>query len=102
MIVKASLIFLLPLLLNSGSQAKAKECLPPDLENGIVEAEEGEFGSFLVVKFRCHPGYTLSGSPTTKCRNGVWGSAKPICSVSGCDQNALPTLENGRLMRIKG
>ena len=84
------------------SLAKSGQCHPPQLDNGVVEAEEGDAGNFFKGEFRCNPGFTLSGPTMLKCRNGVWSGNKPVCSVSGCDPKNLPNFVNGRRLRVKG
>ena len=81
--------------------AEQGKCHPPQLDNGVVEAEEGAGGNFFKGEFRCNPGFTLSGPTTLKCRNGVWSGSMPVCSVSGCDPNKLPTIVNGRRIKVK-
>ena len=81
--------------------AEQGKCHPPQLDNGVVEAEEGAGGNFFKGEFRCNPGFTLSGPTTLKCRNGVWSGSMPVCSVSGCDPNKLPTIGNGRRIKVK-
>jgi len=80
--------------------AQAEQCFPPQLDNGVVESNGGDF--FLTAVFQCDDGYTLSGPSLLKCRNGIWSGVTPVCSVSGCDPNKLPAFVNGRRLRVKG
>jgi len=82
------------------TSAQANQCYPPELDNGVVESNGGDF--FLTAGFQCNDGYSLSGPSLLKCRNGIWSGVTPVCSVSGCDPNKLPTFDNGRRLRVKG
>ena len=82
------------------TSAQAGQCYPPELDNGVVESNGGDF--FLTAGFQCNDGYSLSGPSLLKCRNGIWSGVTPVCSVSGCDPNKLPTFDNGRRLRVKG
>jgi len=87
-------------VLLSPTFAQAEQCYPPELDNGVVESNGGDF--FLTAVFQCDDGYTLSGPSLLKCRNGIWSGVTPVCSVSGCDPNKLPTFVNGRRLKVKG
>ena len=61
----------------------ARRCFTPTLENGWVEAEENMRGDSFVGKFRCQPGFVLSGATTVKCRQGRWSVRPdnfPLCA----------------------
>ena len=76
-----SLLLCLSVLTYTGSaQEVSAQCQPPRLDNGVVEAEEGDNGNFFSGKFRCNPGYTLSGPSWLKCRNGMWSGSEPVCT----------------------
>eukprot|EP00092_Neocalanus_flemingeri_P030516 GFUD01033132.1.p1 GENE.GFUD01033132.1~~GFUD01033132.1.p1 ORF type:complete len:1173 (+),score=394.18 GFUD01033132.1:178-3696(+) len=97
----------LPLLLclsvqSQGYAQSTGQCQPPRLDNGVVEAEEGDQGNFFNAKFRCNPGFTLSGPDQLKCRSGKWSGNKPVCTVSGCDPADLPRFVNGKRVKVKG
>ncbi|XP_035484823.2 uncharacterized protein si:dkey-163f14.6 [Scophthalmus maximus] len=40
--------------------------------------------SGLLVIFRCHPGFKLSGYKTNSCVSGQWSRDPPVCVGSGC------------------
>ena len=84
------------------SLAESGQCHPPQLDNGVVEAEEGDAGNFFKGEFRCNPGFTLSGPTMLKCRNGVWSGTKLVCSVSGCDPKNLPNFVNWKEAKGQG
>eukprot|EP00092_Neocalanus_flemingeri_P040707 GFUD01044319.1.p1 GENE.GFUD01044319.1~~GFUD01044319.1.p1 ORF type:complete len:1150 (+),score=384.42 GFUD01044319.1:158-3607(+) len=97
----------LPLLLclsvqSQGYAQSTGQCQPPRLDNGVVEAEEGDQGNFFNAKFRCNPGFTISGPDQLKCRSGKWSGNKPVCTVSGCDPADLPRFVNGKRVKVKG
>eukprot|EP00092_Neocalanus_flemingeri_P038639 GFUD01042069.1.p1 GENE.GFUD01042069.1~~GFUD01042069.1.p1 ORF type:complete len:990 (-),score=267.58 GFUD01042069.1:133-3102(-) len=79
--------------------AKEGRCFTPTLENGWVEAEENMRGDSFVGKFRCHPGFVLSGATTVKCRQGRWSVRPdnfPLCAAIGsCDAESVPQIQNG-------
>ena len=85
-----------------GQSGGSDQCIPPQLDNGMVEATEGDRGNFFFGKFRCNPGFTLSGPSELKCRNGIWSGRKPVCTVSGCDPKDLPQFVNGKQIKVKG
>jgi len=98
-----SLLLCLSVLTYTGSaQEVSAQCQPPRLDNGVVEAEEGDNGNFFSGKFRCNPGYTLSGPSWLKCRNGMWSGSEPVCTVSGCDPKNLPQFDNGNKRKVRG
>ena len=88
------------LLLTYSTFAETEKCLPPTLHNGVVQSDGGDF--FLKALFLCDNGYSLSGPPLLKCRNGIWSGTAPVCSVGGCNPADLPSLVNGRRLRVKG
>ena len=58
------------------------ECRVPKLENGWIEAQKGSSPSGFVGKFKCNPGFLLSGEERVKCRGGVWSQATlPVCTA---------------------
>jgi len=79
----------------------ADKCETPLLDNGLVEVEEEDQGTFMTAKFRCSLGFTLSGPSLLKCRRGIWSGSKPMCTVSGCDPQDLPHFANGRKQAAK-
>ena len=91
--------------------------IPDDFLNGsIEEVKKSADRQFFVGLFKCNPGYTLSGSSLVKCRRGRW-SHKPLClgivdswsclcklfssSVTSCDPDKLPEIENGQRTQVK-
>ena len=76
------------------------ECRVPKLENGWIEAQRGSSPSGFVGKFKCNPGFLLSGEERVKCRGGVWSQATlPVCtalqvtpSLLVCDPIPFPSL----------
>ena len=51
-----------------------------DLGIETSEAEESEDRNFLTGKFRCNPGFILSGPSSLKCRGGTWSGNLPVCT----------------------
>jgi len=82
-----------------GYGGMARRCFTPTLENGWVEAEENMRGDSFVGKFRCQPGFVLSGATTVKCRQGRWSVRPdnfPLCAAIGsCDAESVPQIKNG-------
>ncbi|XP_078348081.1 sushi, von Willebrand factor type A, EGF and pentraxin domain-containing protein 1-like isoform X8 [Oculina patagonica] len=62
--------------------------IPP---NGTRKGENFEHGK--TVSFTCNNGYTLIGSKSMQCGNGVWSSSLPQCKKS-CSDPGKP--QNGR------
>jgi len=88
------------LILGTGHARELQgRCFTPTLENGWVEAQESVTGDTFVGRFRCQPGFILSGATTVKCRQGRWSVRPdnfPLCAAIGtCDPANLPSIKNG-------
>jgi len=75
-------------------------CHIPTLDYGWVEADPSIWGNNFVGKFRCDPGFVLTGAETVKCREGVWNISPtefPVCAAIGtCDASRVPRIsKNG-------
>jgi len=94
-------LILISLSMVHGGYARglASRCFTPTLENGWVEAEENMAANTFVGRFRCQPGFVLSGATTVKCRQGRWSVRPdnfPLCAAIGsCDPASLPAIKNG-------
>jgi len=85
--------------LAAGQAGISGRCFTPTLENGWVEAQENMRGDSFVGRFRCQPGFVLSGASTVKCRQGRWSVRPdnfPLCAAIGsCQADQVPHIKNG-------
>jgi len=81
------------------------ECFTPSVTNGWVEPDHNIWGNNFVGKFRCNPGFVLTGSETVKCRNGVWTTRPqdfPVCAAIGsCDEGKVPRISKNGFQQRK-
>jgi len=81
------------------------ECFTPTVNNGWVEPDQNIWGNNFVGKFRCNPGFVLTGAETVKCRNGVWTTRPqdfPVCAAIGsCDEGEVPRISKNGFQQRK-
>ncbi|KAM9148098.1 complement receptor type 1 isoform 5-T5 [Pangshura tecta] len=55
-------------------------CISPEVENGRTNGVQPTYRPRDLVVFECDPGFTLSGSPETRCQDdGTWDPPVPVC-----------------------
>ncbi|KAH1170647.1 hypothetical protein KIL84_006265 [Mauremys mutica] len=71
-------------------------CVSPEVENGRTNGVQTAYRPRDLVVFKCDPGYTLSGSPKTRCQNdGRWDPPVPVCErMLRCP--SPPAIANGK------
>lgn len=63
---------------------------PPDISHGYHT--QGNFIANDTVRYRCQPGYSMTGSDTRKCSSsGVWTGQLPRCHPTQCRSLDNPT-----------
>uniref|UniRef100_A0A452GJR6 Sushi domain-containing protein n=1 Tax=Gopherus agassizii TaxID=38772 RepID=A0A452GJR6_9SAUR len=59
-------------------------CVSPEVENGRTNGVQPTYRPRDIVVFECDPGYTLSGSPETRCQDdGRWDPPVPVSIANG-------------------
>ncbi|XP_073244344.1 sushi, von Willebrand factor type A, EGF and pentraxin domain-containing protein 1-like isoform X3 [Porites lutea] len=67
-------------------------CKDPGIpQYGVRQGNDFEHG--IAVNFTCNAGFTLVGSKSIKCHNGIWSSGLPQCKTT-CRNPGVP--QNGR------
>jgi len=84
---------------------RGSECFTPTVTNGWVVPDQNIWGNNFVGKFRCNPGFVLTGVETVKCRNGVWTTQPqdfPVCAAIGsCDEARVPRIRKNGFQQRK-
>jgi len=100
-------LILLPcwLQISEAIYTRGLECFTPTVTNGWVEPDHNIWGNNFVGKFRCNPGFVLTGSETVKCRSGVWTTRPqdfPVCAAMGsCDEEKVPRIRKNGFQQRK-
>ncbi|XP_039391795.1 complement receptor type 2-like isoform X2 [Mauremys reevesii] len=71
-------------------------CISPEVENGRTNGVQPAYRPRDLVVFECDPGFTLSGSPETRCQDdGRWDPPVPVCErMLQCP--SPPAIANGK------
>ncbi|KAM9148116.1 complement receptor type 1 isoform 21-T23 [Pangshura tecta] len=71
-------------------------CISPEVENGRTNGVQPTYRPRDLVVFECDPGFTLSGSPETRCQDdGTWDPPVPVCErMLQCP--SPPAITNGK------
>ena len=58
--------------------------LPPLVPNAGWRSVKGSERAPIIVRYKCINGYSLKGSPSIECIDGMWNSTAPSCLRTHC------------------